>query len=87
MNEINTLTLDELIQVLTMIKRNLKKDGIENADDIKVLLSSDSEGNSYNTLSKENPVYSFDYVPSRETKCGDLLIIYPYEEGLDVLDF
>lgn len=87
MNEIKTLTIGKLIEALRHIKLELSNEGIDNAEDTKVFLSSDAEGNSFGTLASENVMFSFDFLPQKDSNYGNALIIYPYEEGIDVFNF
>ena len=85
--DIETLTLDELIKTLQTIKEDLTKTGIENASKVKVFLSSDEEGNSFGTLANKQGYFSFEFLPNRDSNYGDALIIYPFEEHINLLNF
>jgi hypothetical protein len=75
---IETMTINQLITALEVIKKELKEK-VKNTGDIPVLLSIDPEGNGFSTM---NPKWSFCYEPN--SKMGNVLIIYPYEENIDL---
>lgn len=76
---VETMTIDQLITALEVIKKELKEK-TDNTGNIPVLLSIDPEGNGYSTM---NPKWSFCY--EANSKMGNVLIIYPYEENIDLI--
>jgi hypothetical protein len=78
METIKTMKISEMIAMLTQAKKDL--------GDMKVLLSSDSEGNGYGTLNAEHSLGCMKKGITEEygMKCKTLinaLVLYPFEEG------
>lgn len=76
----DSMTINELIKKLNDVKEFAKQQGIAKPGNIKVFMSSDAEGNSYNSMFKDDSV-SFD----RETLEGDVVVLWPYEEYVELV--
>lgn len=76
-----TITINGLISALEQLKVELQDRTDGDPGNLPVVISSDAEGNSYNTISYHG---SFDAYMDPDDEKVKTLIIYPYYENIDL---
>lgn len=84
--EVKTVSLKTFIQLMKKIHKEIEEQSNkETADKTVILLSSDEEGNSYNTIIPNS--FCFDYEPNCTIdglKTMGALVLMPYNEDINV---